>query len=188
MFYVLVFLFCADIYDEKDSLNTVFSFLTDYRFIQKRIQKSRIEIYSVVGDFKLSARCQGLGNAQKQIVLEICAALESNIHVLVECPHLLPSCLRNATKAVERNVTIPAGESVSWMEWNWNPCPVGEIPREMSCFALSPDKTLLAGRKGQCISLFDARPFAEKGAWPCQSVGKSFSIFSRQQICVFWYA
>ena len=143
-------------YDEKDSLDVVFSCLTDYNFIQKRIQKSRIEIYSVIGDFKLSARCQALGNEKKVILVEICRALESNAHVLVECPHLLPSCLRSASEAVQRNVTISAGVSTTWMEWNQIPYPVCEIPRGMDCFALSPDKTLLAGGKGRCISLFDA--------------------------------
>jgi len=143
-------------YDEKDSLNVVFSCLTNYSFIQKRIQISRIEIYSVIGDFKLSARCQALGNDKKVILQEICTALESSIHVLVECPHLLPSCLRSASKAVQRNVTISAGVSTTWMEWNEIPYPVCEIPLGMHCFALSPDRTLLAGGKGRCISLFDA--------------------------------
>lgn len=42
------------------------------------------------------------------------------------------------------------------MEWEGFPYPTCEIPCDMSCFAVSPDKKLLAGGKGKSISLFDA--------------------------------
>lgn len=100
-------------YDEEDMLKIVFSCLTSYQFLQNRIQNSRIDIYSVIGDFKLSALCQSLGDEDKDILQKICTALESNIHVLLECPGLLPSCLRNAPKAVQRNVAIPDGVSTT---------------------------------------------------------------------------
>ena len=141
-------------YDEEDMLKIVFSCLTSYQFLQNRIQNSRIDIYSVIGDFKLSALCQSLGDEDKDILQKICTALESNIHVLLECPGLLPSCLRNAPKAVQRNVAIPDGVSTTWMESKWlSNC---KMPSDLSCFALSPDKKLLAGGKEQCIYLFDA--------------------------------
>jgi len=42
------------------------------------------------------------------------------------------------------------------MEWEGLPYPACEFPRGMSCFALSPDKKLLAGGNGKSISFFDA--------------------------------
>ena len=143
----------------KDSLKIVFSCLTSYQFLWKRINNNGIETYSVIVDLKLAARCQCLSNAEKEILQQICLAFESNVHVLQECPHLLHSCLRNASKAVRENVLIPDGVSSTWMEWKSLPYPACEIPHDVSCFALSPDKTLLAGGKGQCISLFDACSF-----------------------------
>ena len=154
MFRIIVRVLCGD--DENDLLNTVFRILTSYQFLQKRIQNSRIGIYSVVGDFKLAARCQSLGVAETETLQEICSVLENNVHVLVECPHLLPSCLRNASKDAQRMLAIPDGVSAICKTFNWVPYRVCEIPDVMECFALSPDKTLLAGSNGASIYLFDA--------------------------------
>ena len=142
-------------YRGKDSLRIVFSCLTSYQFIWMRIQNNGIEIYSVIVDLKLAARCQGFSYVEKEILQEMCLALESNLHVLQECPHLLHPCLRNASKAVRTNVVIPDGVSTTWIERKGLSNPACEICG-MSCFAMSPDKKLLVGGKGQCISLFDA--------------------------------
>jgi len=144
-------------YREKDSKKTVFSCLTTYQYIWKRIQSNGIEIYSLIVDLKLSAGCQGLSDAQREILQKICLALESNVHVLQGSPHLLHSCLRNSPKAVQENVVIPPDVVPStWMEWKVVLDPACEFPRDMSCFALSPDKKLLAGGIGKSISFFDA--------------------------------
>ena len=143
-------------YREKDSLKIVYSCLTSYQFIWQRIQNNGIEIYSVIADLKVAIGCQSLTNVEKEILLEMCLALESNVHVLRECPNLLHCCLRNASNAVQTNVLIPDGVSTTWMEWKGFLNPACEILRDMSCFALSPDKKLLAGGKGQCIFLFEA--------------------------------
>ena len=154
MFRIIVRVLCGD--DENESLMTVFRILTSYQFLQKRIQNSRIGIYSVVGDFKLAARCQALGEAETETLQEICAVLENNVYVLVECPHLLPSCLRNASKDVQRMFAIPDGVSAIGKKFNYVLNPVCEVLNNMECFALSPDKKLLAGSKGGSIYLFDA--------------------------------
>ena len=154
MFRIIVRVLCGN--DENDSLKTVFRILTSYQFLQKRIQNSRIGIYSVVGDFKLAACCQTLGDTEKEILQEICAVLENNVHVLVECPHLLPSCLRNASEDVERMLAIPDGVSAIYKKLNCVLNPVCEILNNMECFAFSPDKKLLAGSKRRSIYLFDA--------------------------------
>ena len=144
-------------YRENDPRKTVFSCLTSYQYIWKRVQNNGIEIYSLIVDLKLSAGCQALSDGEKEILQKICLALESNVHVLQGSPHLLHSCLRNSPKAVQENVVTPPDVAAStWMEWEGLPYPACEIPCDMICSALSPDKKLLAAGKGQSISLFDA--------------------------------
>ena len=145
-------------YDDADSMKIVYNCMTSYQFIQQRIQKSRVEVYSVIGDLKLSARSQTLDDTEKEILQEICRALERNIYILLECPHLLPSCLRMAFKAVKLNMTIPDGVSTTWMEWSWLPFPAprGTRLKFKGCFALSPDKKLLAEVRYGCISLYNS--------------------------------
>ena len=88
---------------------------------------------------------------------KLCLALERNVHVLQKCPYLLHSCLHNSPKAVQENVVIPPDVVAStWMEWKGLPYPACDFPCGMSCFALSPDKKLLAGGNEKFISLFDA--------------------------------
>ena len=142
--------------DEKDSLKAVFSCLTSYQFLQTRIKNSRIEVYSVVGDFKLAVRCKTLGDKEKEILQQICSVLENDVHVLVECPHLLSSCLQNVSKDVQKKLVIPDGVPAICKKFNWIANPVCEILYDMECFALSPDKKLLAGSKGRSIYLFEA--------------------------------
>ena len=145
--------------DDRDSMKIAHNFLTSYQFIQKRIQKSRIGVYSVIADLKLSAGCQNLSDTEKETLQGVCRALERNIHTLLECPHLLPSCLRMASKAVKLNITIPDGVSTTWMEWRWLPFPVPKATRGnkvTSCFAFSPDRKLLAEVKDGFISLYNS--------------------------------
>ena len=143
-------------FSDKVSVETICSCLTSLKFIQSRIQKKRIEIYSLIEDFKRAAEDQNYIDRKKQVLQEICAAFERNVYVLSECPNLLHSCLRITSKAVQ-DILIPDGIAVTLMEERcWFPYPVCEIPPDISCFALSPDKKLLAGGKGQFVTLFDA--------------------------------
>ena len=145
--------------DDRDSMKIAHNFLTSYQFIQKRIQKSRIGLYSVIGDLKLSAGCQNLSDTEKETLQGVCRALERNIHTLLECPHLLPSCLQMASKAVKLKMTIPDGVSTTWMEWRWLPFPVPKATRGnkvTSCVAFSPDRKLLAEVKDGFISLYNS--------------------------------
>ena len=145
-------------YDDADSMKIVYNCMTSYKFIQQRIQKNRIEVYSVIGDLKLSARSETLDDTEKEILQEIGRALERNIHTLLECPHLLPSCLQMVSKAVTLNMTIPDGMSTTWMEWSWLPFRVPKAFHLMfrSGFAFSPEKNLLAEVRGGCISLYSS--------------------------------
>ena len=145
--------------DDRKSTKIIYECLTSYQYIQKRIQKSRTGVYSVIGDLKLSARCQTLCDTEKEILQGICRALEKDIHTLLECPHLLPFCLRMASKAVKSNITIPLGVfGTTWMEWSWLSYPVFKATcgRVRSCFAFSPDRSLLAEVKDGCISLYSS--------------------------------
>ena len=145
-------------YDDAGSMKIVYNCMTSYQFIQQRIQKSRIGVYSVIGDLKLSARSQTLDDTEKEILQGVCRALERNIHTLLECPHLLPSCLQMVSKAVKLNMTIPDGVSTTWMEWSWLPFPAPKATRNKvrSCFAFSPDGKFLAEVKNGCISLYNS--------------------------------
>ena len=142
-------------FSDKVSAETISSCLTSFRFIQARIECRRNGIYTLIEDFKVGARNESSVYRNKQVLQEICAVLERNVHVLCECPKLLNSCLRMTSKAV-KDIVIPYGVSTSWMEYSWLRNPLIEIPLGMNCFALSPDKVWLAGGKGHSIFLFDA--------------------------------
>ena len=71
---------------DKDSMKLVFNCLTNYHYLQQRIQSGRIEIYNFLEDLRLVADCYVLEDAHKQKILqEICLAFESNFPVLLEC-------------------------------------------------------------------------------------------------------
>lgn len=151
--YVGVRLLCR--YDDSDS-KIIYKCLTGYQFIQKRIQKSLIGVNSVIGDLKLSACCQSLCDTEKEILQGVCRTLEKNIHTLSEFPHLLPSCLQMASKAVKSNMTVPNGVSTTWMEWSWLPFPAPKASpnKGRRCFAFSSDRKLLAEVKDRFISFY----------------------------------
>ena len=93
---------------DKDLLKNVFSYLTSYLFLEKRIQSRRIEIYHLLEDLKLALSCFTGEEAQEQSILqEISLALETDVHVLLECPHLLRSCIRNASNVVQNSILVP---------------------------------------------------------------------------------
>ena len=142
--------------DDADSMKIVYNLMTSYQFIQKRIQESRIGVYSVIADLKLSACCQTLGDTEKVILQGVCGALERNIHTLLECPHLLPSCLQMASKAVQLNMTIPDGVSSTCMEWSWLLISFPGRKEVRSCFAFSPDRKVLAVFKYVSIWLYNS--------------------------------
>ena len=138
----------------KNSLETVFYCLTSFKYIEKRIQSRRIEIYPLIEDYKLAAGRQGEG--KKEILLEVCSALERNIYVLLKCPYLLHSCLQNTSKVIQENVGIPDSMSTTWLQLNQS------VPLPSKCLvdtrnhAVSPDGKLFAKRYWKHISLFDS--------------------------------
>ena len=142
-------------YRERDSLKVVFRCLTSYHFIERRILSGRIEIYHLMEDLKLAVSRLSFEEANKQEILqEILFALKTNVLVLIECPHLLHSCIRNTSNAVQEAVLMPQ-TSAPWLEWNVYAFPDAKIAA-MKCFATSPDKRTVAGAKGRSILFFDA--------------------------------
>ena len=143
-------------YCDNDSLKVVFSYLANYQVIARRLKKKGIEIYSIISDVKCAMGCYGFTYEKKEILEEICLFLESNVHVLLQSPHLLQCCLQEASKTVQENLVSPDSIGATKIEHRWLPFEVSEIPKEIVCFAFSPDKKLIAGASGKSLSLFDA--------------------------------
>ena len=141
---------------EKDSFEFVFRCLTSYRFLEERISSGRFGIYLLLKDFQRAAICIAVEEREKQNILqEISLAIESDVHVLAESPHLLPSCIRNASDVVQENVLIPQ-VSLPWFEWNFFDFPAADILSGCNCFATASDKETVVGAKGRSLFFFNA--------------------------------
>ena len=150
-------------YDNRGTMTTVFSCLTSFHFLQKRVNSDRLEIFSVVRDYKLCLRCQSFHDAEKVILEEICTALENDIHVVVECPHLLPSCLQWTSEATQTKLAVSGDALMTCKSFDWVPYLGTTLSCENSYFTLSPDKKLLAQCKvgTRVVRVFDAGSLKE---------------------------
>ena len=170
-------------YDNRDSMTTVFSCLTSFHFLQKRVNTDRLEIFSVVRDYKLCLQCQSFVDAQKLILEEICKALEKDIHVLVECPHLLPPCLRCTSETTQRKLAV-SGDTLmvrQSLSLDCLPRRASTLSCEDSVFALSPDKELLVtgNRLTGIVCMYDAYSLKKlRGPVECQ-IKLDYLAFSR---------
>ena len=128
---------------EKDSLDLVFRCLTSYRFLEERISSGKFGIYHLLKDFQRAASCLAVEQREKQNILQkISLAIESDVHVLVESSHLLPSCIRNASDVVRENILIPQGSS-PWFDLNVHDClHTVEVLPSCNCFAIPSDGLL----------------------------------------------
>ena len=142
---------------EKDSFELVFRCLTSYRFLEERISSGRFGIYHLLKDFERAASCLAVEQREKQTILQqISSAIESDVHVLVESPHLLPSCIRNASDVVQENILIPQGSSPCF-DLDVYDCPhTVEVLPSCNCFATTSDKQTVVGAKGRLLFLFNA--------------------------------
>ena len=139
----------------KDSLNVVFRCLTNYQFLQKRIESGRMEIYRLLEDLKLAANCSTLEDEQKQNVLgEISVALESNVYILLECPHLVHVCLLNTSNSAKETVLIPQ-ESGPRLDWAVVDLLYTADLSGFTFFGTSSDKKIVAGAKGRSVVFVD---------------------------------
>ena len=138
----------------KDWLELVFTCLTNYHFIERRLRSGKIEIYHLLQDLKLVRGCLDVDDKKKQDLLqEIAKVLSSNIFVLVECPQLLHSCLRTASSAVQETLLL-SKLPVPWLECTVF-AKVDPAIADMNCFATSCDKETVVGAKGRSLLFFD---------------------------------
>ena len=141
---------------EEDSLELVFRCLTSYRFLEGKIRSGRFGIYHLLKDFQYAASCVAVEEKEKQNILqETYSALESDVHVLVESPQLLRSCILNASDVVQENVLVPQVSS-PWFEWNILEFSPGEILSRCKCFATASDKQTVVGADGRLLFFFSA--------------------------------
>ena len=141
---------------DQNSLTDVFNWLVNYRFLEKRIHSGRSEIYHVIEDFKLASSCLPAEKTQQRNVLqEISLALESDFHVLVECPHLLRSCFRNTLDGAGEIFSNPQ-VSAPCLEWNICNILSAKTLSQCNCVATTSDNKTLAGAKGRSLFFFDA--------------------------------
>ena len=92
---------------------------------------------------------------QNTILQEISLAIESDVHVLAESPHLLRSCIRNSSDVVQENVLIPQ-VSLPWFKWNVFDRLAANILSGCNCFATASDKETVVGAKGCSLVFFNA--------------------------------
>ena len=141
----------------KDSLKLVFSCLTSYCFLEERIRSGRMGIYHLLKDLQLAASSLGVEEEHEKFILqEISLAIEGDVHVLVESPHLLRSTIRNASDVVQESVLI-AQLSGACLRVEWQVCDysVQEIISECSCFATASDNKTVAVARGRSLLFVD---------------------------------
>ena len=140
---------------EKDSLKLVFRCLTSYCFLEEKIRSGRFGIYHLLKDFQYAVSCFAVEEKEKlNILQEISIALENDVHVLVESPQLLPSCIRNASDNVQENVFVPQVLS-PWCEWKTFEFCTGDVLSRCNCFATTSDKQTVVGAKGRSLFFFN---------------------------------
>ena len=140
----------------KDWLELVFTCLTNYHFIERRLLSGKSEIYHLLQDLKLVRGCLDVGDKKKQDLLqEIAQVLLSNTFILFKCPQLLHSCLRSASSAVQETLLLTKFP-VPWFECTVF-ATVDPAIADMNCFAASCDKKTVVGAKGRLLMFFDVR-------------------------------
>ena len=138
----------------EDSLKIAFDSLTNYRFIERRMTYGRIEIYHLLEDFRILADHPSLEVKKREILQEILFTIESNVLFLLECPHLLHSCLRNASNSVQETISIPQ-VSAPYLD-----CTVYLFPdintARIHCSTTYATKGIVAVANGWSVLFFDA--------------------------------
>ncbi|XP_067055135.1 uncharacterized protein [Acropora muricata] len=158
-------------YDNEDTMKTVFSCLTSFHFLQKKVNIDRLEIFAVVSDCKCCLQCQYLADEEKLMLEEIYRALKKTIYVLVDCPLVLPSCLRLTSERTQRKLAVSGDTLMMCKSLDCLPYPASILSCEDGVFALSPDKKLLAAgnRVTEIVRMYDACSLKEVlGPVDCQ--------------------
>ena len=167
--------FCKGCGRDIGSSQIVFDCLTNYRFLQQRIQSNRIGIYSLIEDLEFSVLDLTFDEAEKTILDDICSVLKRDKYAIVGCPELLYSCLSNASKVAQEKIMLTK-VTASWMQLGFKNRFFSTIStiRNLDCCAFSHDKRLFAGGKDRCIFLYDARTF-ERVSGPAEVMDENLS-------------
>ena len=139
---------------DKDSLKVAFDSLTNYHFIERRMTYGRIEIYHLLEDFRILIGHPSLEVKKREILQEILFTIERNVLFLLECPHLLHSCLRNASNSVQETISIPQ-ESAPYLDSTVYLFPDINTAN-MHCSTTSATKGIVAVANGCSVLFFDA--------------------------------
>ncbi|XP_068722794.1 uncharacterized protein [Montipora capricornis] len=143
-------------YGDQESVGIVFRCLTSFHFLEKRIESGKIGIYHLLEDLKFASCCPAFTDLRKKNILhEISNALESNVHILLDCPHLLISCFRSGSKVLQETGLIPklSGPWLEWSAFDWESitCLSG-----FNVFATASDQRTVAASNGHSIVFVDA--------------------------------
>ena len=144
-------------YGDQKSVGIVFRCLTSFHFLEERIESEKIGIYHLLKDLKLALCCLTFKDLHKKNILhEISNVLESNVHILLECPHLLISCLRNGSKVLEETGLIPQLSS-PWLELSAFDVESTNFLSGFNVFATAhSDERTIAASNGRSIVFVDA--------------------------------
>ena len=146
--------------ESSNDLEIVFNCFINSRFLQQRIQSSKVGIFSLIKDLEFSISSFMFEHQQKKILDDLCLVLKEDRHVVAGCPELLHSCLNNASE--ETREKVMGNKLLPFrLELTINNIALLFHPKlcDIDCCAFSHDKKLLAGRKGKYFSMFDARTF-----------------------------
>ncbi|XP_068702139.1 uncharacterized protein [Montipora foliosa] len=143
-------------YGDQESVGIVFRCLKSFHFLEKRIESGKIGIYHLVEDLKFASCCRTFEDLhEKNILHEISNALESNVHILLECPQLLISCLRSGSKVLQETGLIPK-LSGPWLEWSAFDGESITCLSGFNVFATASDQRTVAASNGRSIVFVDA--------------------------------
>ncbi|XP_068684702.1 uncharacterized protein [Montipora foliosa] len=143
-------------YSDQESEGIVFRCLTNFHFLEKRMESGKIGIYHLLKDLKLASCCPTFMDLHKKNILhEISNALESNVHILLEWPHLLISCLRGGSKVLREIGLIPKLSSPR-LEWSTFDVEITHCLPGFNVFATASDERTVAASNGRSIVFVDA--------------------------------
>ena len=146
---------------QLEDSDILFNSLTNFRFLQQRIDSRRTGIYSLIDDFKQSIQKLFFNDVRKGILGDICFALERDRFVLIGSPQLLHSCLCSSDNLVTEKI-IPETISAAWMEESSiKELAVLSFLPDFCCSTFSHDKKLFAAVSShdQSLYLYDACSF-----------------------------
>ena len=139
---------------DREHSEIIFNCLTNYRFLQLRINSSKIGIYSLIDDLEFSIKKLSFDATKKAVLGDISSALERDKIVLVGNHQLLHSCLCSSTSLL-CNKVVPENMSGAGLRSNIKVPLAREFFSNIDCGAFSHNKKLFAAGKSQYLYLYD---------------------------------